>query len=126
MRGCLGWLMLMPLLFAFWLAMQVANACAKWGGLWRLLGILASLVIGGICVGVGYLFAYEGSTEQRGGELYQVTWPILGWVVIIGGGLIAVLGAWTALVATKEDIERREKIEKLEKEMKKLRQKDEG
>ncbi len=108
MRGCLGWLLLLPLAFAFWLAMTVANACVKKGGLWRLLGVLASLVIGGICIQVGYWLAIEGFTEWRGLEAYQVTYPILGWISMIGGGLIAILGTWTALVGTKEETGLRE------------------
>jgi len=89
MRGCLGWLLLLPLAFAFWLAVTVSNACAKKGSLWRLLGVLFSFLIGGICIQVGYWFTEEGIT-------------ILGWIIMIGGGLIALLGTWTALVGTKE------------------------
>lgn len=118
MRGCLGWLLLLPLAFAFWLAVTIANACVKKGGLWRLLGVLFSLLIGGVCIQVGYWFAIEGFTEWRGLETYTVTYPILGWIMIIGGGLIALLGTWTALVGTKEEIESKEEMEKLDEERK--------
>jgi hypothetical protein len=98
----LGWLLLLPLTFAFWLAVTAGNACAKKGGLWRLLGVLVSFVIGGICIQVGYWFGIEGFTEWRADGIYQVTYPVLGWIIMIGGGLIALLGTWTALVGRKE------------------------
>jgi len=81
--------MLLPLAFAFWLAVTVSNACAQKGSLWRLLGVLFSFFIGGICIQVGYWFTEEDIT-------------ILGWIIMIGGGLIALLGTWTALVGRKE------------------------
>ena len=88
MRGCLGWLMLLPLVGAFGLTAWVVRACVQKGGLWRLLGVLSSLVIGGICIQVGYWFTEEGST-------------ILGWIGMVGGGLIAVIGAGSALFGMK-------------------------
>ncbi len=88
--GCLTWLFLMPLAFAFWIVVIISNTCVKKGGLWRLLGILASIVIGGICMQVGYWFTEEGI-------------DILGWIIMIGGGAIAILGTWTALVGTKAE-----------------------
>ena len=112
MRGCLGWLLLMPLVFAFWLVVTVGNACGKRGGLWRMLGILVSLVIGGICVQVGYWFAIEGFVEWEGLEVHQVTYPVLGWISMIGGGLIAILGTWTSLAATKEELDLEERVDK--------------
>jgi len=111
MRGCLGWLLLLPLAGAFWLVITIANACVKKGGLWRLLGVLVSFAIGGACIGVGFLFGSELGLS------------IFRWIAIIAGGLIAILGTWTVLAGTKEEIEVREEMEKLEKEMRKL---DEG
>jgi len=102
MRGFIGWLLLLPLVFAFWLTMTIANACAKReSGPWRLLGVLASLAIGGICAIVGWALGPEEGL-------------VIGWIVLIGGGLITVLGMWTALVGTKEEIELREEMEELE------------
>lgn len=104
MRGFIGWLLLLPLVFAFWLTMTIANACAKRGdGLWRLLGVLASLAIGGICAIVGWALGPEEGL-------------IIGWIALISGGLIAILGIWTALMGTREEIEMREQMEQLEKE----------
>jgi hypothetical protein len=97
----MGWLLLLPLFIAFWLAITISNACAKRGGLWRLLAIIVSLAIGGICIKVGHWFGIEGFTEWRGFEQYKITYPMLGWIIIIGGGLIALLGTWTALVGNQ-------------------------
>ena len=119
MRGLLAWLLLLPLIFAFWLTMKIANACARReSGAWRLLGVLASLVIGGICIQVGYWFAIEGFTEWEAGGYQIVKYPVLGWIGMIGGGIIALLGTWTSLVGTRQEIELRKDMEKLDKEMK--------
>ena len=69
---------------------QLENAILAGQGIYTV-----SIVIGGICIQVGYWFTEEGIT-------------ILGWIIMIGGGLIAILGTWTALVGTKEEIELRE------------------
>ena len=100
----MGWLLLLPLIIAFWLAVIIANGCVKKGGSWRILGILSSLAIGGISILVGYSFGIEGSTELRDDGFYTVTYPVLGWAGMIGGGLIAVIGIWTSLAGTKEEI----------------------
>lgn len=102
MRGLIGWLLLLPLIFLFWLTIKIANACAKrGGGFLRLLGVLSSLIIGGVCVQVGYWFTEEGMT-------------ILGWIDMVGGGLMAILGTLRALLGVKEEIEIREKRKKME------------
>jgi hypothetical protein len=122
MRGWLGWLLLLPLAGAFWLAITVSNACVKKG--WRLLGVLASLAIGGVPILVGYWFAIEGFTEWRAEGISVVTYPVIGWILIIGGGIIALLGTWTALVGTKKEIELREEMEKLERLEKEEKEKE--
>ena len=46
---------------------------------------------------------------------------------MIGGGLVALLGSWTALAGTKEEIEQREYLESQEKDFKnKLREEVKG
>jgi len=102
-RGLIGLLLLLPLIFIFWLTIKIANTCAKRGGgrFWRLLGVLSSLIIGGVCVQVGYWFTEEGMT-------------ILGWIDMVGGGLLAILGTLTALLRMKEEVEIREKRKKME------------
>ena len=95
---CFGWLMLMPLVGAFALVIYAASACGKKGGIWRLLGVLLSLVIGGICILVGYSIGIEGYIE--GTKI--VTYPVLGWLSMIGGGLMAILGIWTAVMTEQE------------------------
>lgn len=109
MRGWVSLLLLLPLAFAFWLTKTVVNACVKKGSRWRLLGVLVSLVIGGICVQVGYWFTEEDIT-------------ILGWIVIIGGGFIAVGGALQSLGMKKEQVELEELEKEQEKEWKELEQ----
>ena len=90
MRVWTGWLLLLPLAFAFWLTITIAMRSAhKGGGLWRLLGVLASFVIGGVCGAVGYSLGTEAGS-------------IFGWIVLVGGGLMAILGTWTTLFETKE------------------------
>jgi len=124
MRGLVGWLLLLPLIFAFWLTTTIAKACARReSGGWRLLGVLASLVIGGICIQVGYWFAIEGFTEWEVGGYQIVKYPVLGWIDMIGGGIMALLGTWTALAGTRKGIELRELEEKREKEEKQQQEK---
>ena len=110
----MGWLALLLVAGVAALAVVIANACVKRD--WRLLGVLSSFIIGGISVYTGYSFGFEGSTEVRSDGIYTITYPVIGWVGMIGGGLIALLGTWTSLVATKEDIEQREHSEYLEKQ----------
>jgi len=100
--------MLLPLAGAAWLVVTIVNACVKKGRLWQWLGALVSLLIGGIIIWLGYTLSFEGFPEWRGLVQYQVTYPVLGWIWMIGGGLLALLGTWVALSRTKEDTERRE------------------
>lgn len=113
--GCLGALMLLPFAGATWLAIKIVDSCAKKGGEMRLVGVLASLILGGICVGLGYWGAFEGYTEWRGTELYQVTYPVWGWIGIVIGGIIIIFFSWRALTMTKQEIELEEE-ERLKKE----------
>ena len=104
MRGCLGWLFLLPIVFAFWLTVTIGNACARREtGAWRTLGVLSSLVIGGFCAFIGWLF---GPGEGL----------IIGWIALVGGGLMALAGIWTSLVATRQSIEAREELERQERQ----------
>ena len=105
----MGLLTLLPLIFAFWITMKIANAAAyKGSSLSRFIGVSLALVIGGICIFAGYCFAIEGLTEWKMGGYQTTTYPVIGWISIIGGGIIALLGTWTALVGTREEIELRE------------------
>ena len=116
--GCLGSLMLLPFAGATWLAIKIVDSCAKKGGRMRLVGVLASLILGGFCVGLGYWGAFEGYTEWRGTELYQVTYPVWGWIGIVIGGIIIIFFSWRALTTTKQEIELEEEEERLKKESK--------
>ncbi len=104
LRGLLGWLLLLPTIVAytahlslliplFFLPMRVSKVCAQKGSLYRLLGVLASFIAGGICIRMGYWFAIEGFTawELLG---HQVMYPVLGWIYMVVGVLIAVIGIW--------------------------------
>ena len=106
MHGCLGWLLLWPLGGASWLVVKAVNECVKRGNLWRLLGVLLSLAIGGGCAFVGYWIAFEATV------------PILGWPYLIIGGLTALGGILIALTKTKEEIAEGEKWRKTKKEAK--------
>jgi divalent metal cation (Fe/Co/Zn/Cd) transporter len=92
-----GWLILLPFIFLFTLVKFVAESCAEKGGLWRLLGFLFALVISGFIIYVGYITGFEGYTELRDGAYYQVTMPVLGWILIIGGGITAITGVFKSL-----------------------------
>lgn len=83
----------------------------------RLLGVVASFALGGVCVGLGYWGAFEGYTEWRGNELYQVTYPVWGWIGIVIGGIIIVFLSLRALTTSRQEIE----LEELEEELKKAR-----
>jgi len=56
----------------------------------RALWVLAGFVIGGFWVRFGYWLAYEGWIEWKGTTAYVVTYPVNGWVIMVGGGLIAI------------------------------------
>jgi len=84
-----GWLLLLPLAGAFWLVITVSNACVKRGRRW--LGVLTSLGIGIIFVVVGRWLAID----------YGYT--VLGWIYIIGGGIVAGFGIWTAVAGEREE-----------------------
>ena len=102
MYRIVGWLLLLPLFGAFWLAITVASACGKKGGFWRIVGALSSISIGAVCCLFGYGWAFQGLTQFKGDESYQTTYPIWGWISMIGGCVIAILGVWTAVATLKE------------------------
>jgi hypothetical protein len=59
----------------------------------RLGGLLGGLLIGGALIAVGYVLAFVGWDETGlDGELYNHTYPALGWILMIGGSAIAILG----------------------------------
>jgi len=107
--GWLSWGLLLPLVIVFWITKSIVKFVVGKGGFWRLLGILTSLALGGVCIWIGYWLAIEGYTEFVGGNLYEgyleynkITYPIPGWIDMIGGGLIAVVGTLMALFGKKE------------------------
>jgi len=56
-------------------------------------GVLFSLVIGGICIDVGYAMGFEGAEVWRDGEFHRATtWPVAGVIGMTIGGLTILLG----------------------------------
>ena len=124
-RGCLGFFMLIPLFIVFILAgmaviipllLSIAwtSTLIEKKGRCRLLAAIVSLVIGGICVRLGYWYAMETSIEPITSFLYSevdfplIDWifpfvlPILGWVGMIGGGLVIIVGTFKAIFVPPE------------------------
>jgi hypothetical protein len=106
--------MLIPFVGAFWITIQTANFCVKKGI--RLVGIFSSLALGGFCTMLGYWGAFVGYEETRTNGIYQVTFPVWGWIGLVGGAVIALFGIWTSLAGNKEEIELREEAENIEQQ----------
>lgn len=117
--GCLGWLLLAPFGGAIWLAFKAGDACIKRGGSYKLLGVFLYFLLGGFCIGFGYFLAYVGWIEEKGLELYQITYPIAGWFGMVMGGITIVVGIWRTITMKREDVELEELVEKLKEERKK-------
>lgn len=59
----------------------------------RLGGLLGGLLIGGVLIVVGYWLTFVGWDEMGlDGELHNITYPVIGWIFMIGGGVVAILG----------------------------------
>ena len=104
-RGLMNFLLLLPTLFAysvllsllilvFFLPMRVSLWCGEKGGsLYRLLGALVSVLVGGMTIRLGYWFGIDGFTAwQLLG--HQFMYPIIGWIYMVAGGLVTVTGIW--------------------------------
>ncbi len=101
MRGCLGWLLLWPLVGALWLVGRISDAAAEHGGAWRFVGAGTNLGIGAGVALLGYYLAFRGFTTFDGYTERRTTLPPLGWIMIVGGVLMGLFGSITAL--TKQD-----------------------
>ena len=86
--GCLGWVLIAPFVGLGWVAIKMVNYSIKKGK--KPLGILISLILGGISLGLGYDLAYVGWTEYEGFNVYQVTYPVAGWIGMVLGGCIVI------------------------------------
>jgi hypothetical protein len=111
MLDFIGWLLLIPLLGAFWLVLTFSGACAKKGGLWRLLGVLVSFSIGGTCIGAAVLWGPEFGLV------------IFSRLAVVIGMLVATVGIWKAVTGSNEELELRVEMGKLEGQIREL---DEG
>jgi len=85
---CLGALLLMPIIGAFGLTVVLAKLFGEKGGGWRILGILYSLIIGGIVVVFSIAFFLDS--------------PVWKWIGISAGVIITLLGIWTTLLTEKK------------------------
>jgi hypothetical protein len=84
----------MPLVGACWLSVSVAVFFGKKGGLWRLLGVLSSLAIGGVVIGFTHL-SFSGEDGST----------VLWWIGIIAGGLVTLLGLWSAVMQETQNVQ---------------------
>ena len=89
MRVWIGWLILLPFAGAWWLTIKIVDVCIKKSDALRPLGIIISLLVGGASIYAGYLIG-----------------PIVGWVIMGVGGLVAIIGVWRSLVVAKYQVER--------------------
>lgn len=89
-------------------------ASSKAGGIRQFLAVLISLAVGGIFIFVGYWLAIIGTTENElathegvyGLWKIKTTYPVLGWIAIGVGGLIALAGILIALLSVKTNVNR--------------------
>jgi len=95
MRFILGWLILIPFAGAWWLTIKIVDACIKKSDALRPLGILVSLIVGGGSVIAGYFIG-----------------PIVGWLIMASGVLVAIGGTWRSLVVTKAQMQLEERTDK--------------
>lgn len=99
MPGYLSWTFLLPFPVTLWFVLRTANACARMGGLWRMVGVFVSLVVGILCIGLGrYLacgYIIPGSVNYPN---TADTSPAVGYLAMAGGALIAIFGTWAAFV----------------------------
>lgn len=100
--GWLSWTLLLPYPVTLWFVLRIANSCARLGRLWRLVGVLVSLMVGILCVGVGRYLAYGYIVANSSASTPTVvSQPVFGWAGIAGGALIGILGIWASLVRWK-------------------------
>jgi len=110
--GCIGWVLIAPFAGLGFAAVKLVNYFIKKGK--KPLGILISILLGGMSLGLGYDLAYVGWTEYEGFSVYQVTYPVAGWIGMVLGGCIVVGGILRSLAMTKEQVEMEEFVDKLE------------
>ena len=110
--GCLGWVLIAPFSGLAFAAVKLIKYSIKKGN--KPLGILISILLGGISIGLGYDLAYIGWTQYEGLNLYQVTYPVTGWIGMAIGGVIVIGGIFRTLTMTKEQVEIEEFVDKLE------------
>lgn len=99
--GCLGYLILAPMGLLAWIATKAINYSVQ-GGSKRLVGMVACPVLGGLCVFMGWWLAFVGYLDTRPDGVYQVTYPVAGWIGIVAGGIFVLIGTlWSAFGHSK-------------------------
>jgi hypothetical protein len=96
-----GLLIALPFAGAWWITLKIVNQCIKTNYVFRLIGVVLSLLVGGVSICLGYDIG-----------------PIVGWFIMFGGGALAIGGTIRSLGMTKEGVIREERKEKEEKEKK--------
>ena len=67
-----------------------------------MVGIIACPILGGFCVLLGWWIAFEGYLHYQPDGVYQVTYPVAGWIGIVSGALYIVVGTlWSAFGHSK-------------------------
>lgn len=97
----MGWLILLPVVIVAWLAIKVINYSVK-GGIRRLVGVVTCPILGGLSLWGGSWLAFEGYLETRPDGIYQVTYPIPGWIGIVMGVAVILIGTlWSIFGRSK-------------------------
>lgn len=93
------YLVILILVFAFSLSIVMSSLCIK--KRLRLLGLLPPIIIGGASARLGFYFAIEGF--NNGVDI--VIYPATGWILIIGGVVISLLGVILTLITKRTEID---------------------
>jgi hypothetical protein len=81
----------------------------------RPLGVLTSILIGGVSIGLGYFLVFVGLPYSYGSEHYHGIFPVTGWTGILCGGIVIVGGVVRTLRKPKGDLSLEELGKKLKK-----------
>jgi len=83
--------------------------CSKHQELRKAIAGVVGLVVSGLWIRLGYWLAYEGWldsivwVEGEGLVAYYATYPVSGWIIMIGGGVMAVVYALRGFYLNRED-----------------------
>ena len=84
--GCLGYIFLLP-----WVVIggvvSVAVRYSIKGGFRRAVGIIVCPIVGGLGFWLGWWLTFEGYLETQADGIYQVTYPVAGWLGMVVSAL---------------------------------------